>query len=122
MFVVGRRPDASEFGVERCGVELTDRRAVKVDAASRSSQANIYAVGDVTDRINLTPVAIREGAAFAESLFNKTPTIVDHTDIATAVFGTPELGVVGLTEERARALHPRVDIYRTAFRPMKATM
>jgi glutathione reductase (NADPH) len=122
MFAVGRRPNTSALGLEHCGVEMTERRAVKVDAASRSSQANIYAVGDVTDRVNLTPVAIREGAAFAESLFNKKPTIVDHTDIATAVFGTPELGVVGLTEERARALYPNVDIYRTSFRPMKATM
>ena len=122
MFAVGRRPNTSALGLEHCGVEMTERRAVKVDPSSRSSQANIYAVGDVTDRVNLTPVAIREGAAFAESLFNKTPTIVDHTNIPTAVFGTPEIGVVGLSEERARALYPKIDIYRTAFRPMKATM
>ncbi len=122
MFAVGRRPNTSALGLEHCGVEMTERRAVKVDATSRSSQANIYAVGDVTDRVNLTPVAIREGAAFAESLYNNKPTIVDHTNIATAVFGTPEIGVVGLTEERACALYPKVDVYRTAFRPMKATM
>ena len=122
MFAVGRRPNTSTLGLEHCGVELTERRAVKVDASSRSSQANIYAVGDVTDRVNLTPVAIREGAAFAESLYNGKPTIVDHTNIPTAVFGTPEIGVVGLSEEAARARHGEIDVYRTAFRPMKATM
>jgi glutathione reductase (NADPH) len=95
---------------------------VKVDAYSRSSVANIYAVGDVTNRVNLTPVAIREGAAFAETVFNNAPMAVDHTDIPTAVFGTPEIGTVGLTEEAARAAYAKIDIYKTAFRPMRATM
>jgi glutathione reductase (NADPH) len=93
-----------------------------VDAYSRSSQPHIYAVGDVTDRVNLTPVAIREGQAFADTVFNDRPTSVDHADIPTAVFGTPEIGVVGLSEEQARAQVGKVDIYKTAFRPMRATM
>jgi glutathione reductase (NADPH) len=122
MFAVGRRANTGALGLEHCGVELTDKRAVKVDEHSRSTQPNIYAVGDVTNRVNLTPIAIREGAAFAETVFNKTPTTVDHADIPTAVFGTPEIGVVGLTEEAAREQCARVDIYKTAFRPMRATM
>jgi glutathione reductase (NADPH) len=122
MFAVGRRANTSGLGLEHCGVELTDKRAVKVDAYSRSTQANIYAVGDVTNRVNLTPVAIREGAAFADTVFNNAPVAVDHTNVPTAVFGTPELGVVGLTEQQARAEYDKVDIYKTAFRPMRATM
>ena len=122
MFAVGRRANTGGLGLEHCGVELTDRRAVRVDQYSRSTQPNIYAVGDVTNRVNLTPVAIREGAAFADTVFNGTPVAVDHTDIATAVFGTPELGVVGLTEETARERFGAVDIYKAAFRPMRATM
>jgi glutathione reductase (NADPH) len=122
MFAVGRRPNTGGLGLEHCGVELTGTRAVQVDAYSRSSQSSIYAVGDVTDRVNLTPVAIREGAAFAETVFNGSPTAIDHADIPTAVFGTPEVGVVGLTEAAARAQYDKVDIYKTAFRPMRATM
>jgi glutathione reductase (NADPH) len=122
MFAVGRRPNTSGLGLEHCGVEMTATRAVQVDAYSRSTQPNIYAVGDVTDRVNLTPVAIREGAAFAETVFNNAPSAIDHADIPTAVFGTPEIGVVGLTEEAARAQYDKVDIYKTAFRPMRATM
>ena len=122
MFAVGRRPNTGGLGLEHCGVELTDKRAVKVDAYSRSTQSNIYAVGDVTNRANLTPVAIREGAAFAETVFNNSPLAVDHSDIPTAVFGTPEIGVVGLTEDDARARFGKVDIYKAAFKPMRATM
>jgi len=122
MFAVGRRPNTAGLGLEHCGVEMTERRAIKVDDTGRSSQANIYAVGDVTDRVNLTPVAIREGAAFAETLYNKKPTIVDHTNIPTAVFGTPEIGVVGLTEDTARQMFGNVDVYRTAFRPLRSTV
>jgi len=83
---------------------------------------HIYAVGDVTNRINLTPVAIREGHAFADSVFGNRPTKVDHTNVATAVFSEPEVGVVGLTETQARERHARVDIYKSTFRPMKATL
>jgi glutathione reductase (NADPH) len=122
MFATGRRPSTAGLGLDRCGVQLDDHGAVKVDSAFRSSVPNIFAVGDVTNRVNLTPVAIREGAAFAETHFNNNPTLVDHADIPTAVFGTPEIGVVGLPEDEARRQGFSVDIYKTAFRPMRATM
>src|SRR6201999_3816681 len=83
---------------------------------------NIYAVGDVTHRIDLTPVAIREGHAFADTVFGKRPVQVDHANIPTAVFCQPEVGTVGLTEQEARANFSHVDIYKTDFRPIKATM
>ena len=83
---------------------------------------NIYAVGDVTDRVNLTPVAIREGHAFADSLYGGKPWLVDHSDIATAVFTTPEIGTVGLTEEQASDVLDDVVVYSVSFRPMKATI
>src|SRR5262249_31786231 len=95
LFAVGRRPNTRGLGREQCGVWLSALGAVVVDRFSRSTRENIYAVGDVTDRVNLTPIAIREGAAFADTVFNNTPVAVDHTDIPTAVFGTPEIGVVG---------------------------
>lgn len=122
MFATGRRPNTDGLGLDRCGVALDDRGAVKVDAAFRSSVPNIFAVGDATNRVNLTPIAIREGAAFAETIYNNNPTTVDHNDIPTAVFGTPEVGVVGLAEDDARAQGFAVDVYKTAFRPMRATM
>jgi glutathione reductase (NADPH) len=122
MFATGRRPSTTGLGLDRCGVQLDEYGAVKVDGAFRSSVPNIFAVGDVTNRVNLTPVAIREGAAFAETHFNNNPTTVDHADIPTAVFGTPEVGVVGLSEDDARQKGFSVDIYKTAFRPMRATM
>jgi glutathione reductase (NADPH) len=122
MFAVGRWANTTGLGLEHAGVGLCERRAVQVDAYSRSTRENIYAIGDVTNRVNLTPVAIREGQAFADTVFNNTPVKVDHADIPTAVFGTPELGTVGLTEEGARARFEKVDIYKTAFRPMRATM
>ncbi len=122
MFATGRRPNTAGLGLDRCGVQLDEYGAVKVDGAFRSSVPNIFAVGDVTNRVNLTPVAIREGAAFAETIFNNNPTTVDHADIPTAVFGTPEVGVVGLCEDDARQQGFAVDIYKTAFRPMRATM
>jgi glutathione reductase (NADPH) len=122
MFATGRRPSTTGLGLDRCGVQLDAAGAIKVDSAFRSSVPNIFAVGDVTNRVNLTPVAIREGAAFAETHFNNNPTTVDHADIPTAVFGTPEVGVVGLSEDDARQQGFSVDIYKTAFRPMRATM
>lgn len=122
MFAVGRRPNVQGLGLETCGVQMDTAGAVRVDSHSKSSVDNIYAIGDVTNRVNLTPIAIREGAAFAETVFNNAPTAVDHADIPTAVFGTPEIGVVGLTEEAARVLCSSVDIYKSAFRPMRATM
>lgn len=122
MFATGRRPSTKDLGLEACGVQLDAAGAVMVDAFGQSSARGIHAVGDVTNRVNLTPVAIREGAAIAETLFNNNPTTVDHADIPTAVFGTPEIGVVGLPEDEAQAQGYAVDVYKTAFRPMRATM
>jgi glutathione reductase (NADPH) len=119
---VGRRPNTAGLGLEAAGVQIEAKGAVTVDDASRTSVANIYAVGDVTNRVNLTPMAIREGHAFADTVFGKTPRTVDHRLIPSAVFTTPEAGVVGLTEAQALQSHPQLDVYRTTFRPMKATL
>jgi glutathione reductase (NADPH) len=121
MFATGRKPNVQGLGLEKAGVTLA-RGAIAVDEFSRTSAPNIYAVGDVTDRINLTPVAIREGHAFADSVFGGKPTRVDHADVPTAVFSEPEVGVIGLTETQAAERYPRVDVYKTSFRPMKATL
>jgi glutathione reductase (NADPH) len=112
----------SGLGLERAGVQLTEKGAIKVDKFSRTSVPHIYAVGDVTDRVNLTPVAIREGHAFADTVFGGMSVAVDHTDIPTAVFSEPELGVIGLTEAQARERHARVDIYKSSFRTLKMTL
>jgi glutathione reductase (NADPH) len=119
---VGRKPNTQGLGLEALGVALDAAGAVVVDAHSRSTVPSIYAVGDVTNRVNLTPMAIREGHAFADSVFGKTPRVVDHTLVPSAVFTTPEVGTVGLTEEQALQKYPQLDVYRTAFRPMKATL
>ncbi len=119
MFATGREPHVKELGLETAGVELNERGAVKVDDYSKTTADNIWAVGDVTDRINLTPVAIREGAAFAETVFKDNPTAFDHQDVATAVFSQPPIGTVGLTEAEARHQLGKIDIYRSVFRPMK---
>ncbi|MBI1869196.1 MAG: glutathione-disulfide reductase [Methylocystis sp.] len=118
----GRRPSTQGLGLEAIGVALRENGAVIVDARSRSSVESIYAVGDVTDRVNLTPVAIREGHAFADTAFGGKPTAVDHDNVPTAVFTTPELGTVGLTEDEAKAKFARLDIYDTSFRPLRATL
>lgn len=122
LYATGRRPLTRNMGLEQVGVALDELGAVKVNAASQSSVPNIYAVGDCTNRINLTPVAIREGHAFADSVFGKSPWQVDHADCPSAVFTQPPVGSVGLSEEQARARHGAVDIYRAEFRPMKHTM
>jgi glutathione reductase (NADPH) len=122
MFAIGRRPNTAGLGLERAGVRLTGNGAVAVDAFSQSSVASIYAVGDVTDRVNLTPVAIREGHAFADTVFGGKPTRVDHADVPTAVFSEPEVGAIGLTEGQARERLASVRIFRSAFRPMKVTL
>jgi glutathione reductase (NADPH) len=122
MFATGRHPNVAGFGLEAAGVKLAASGGIAVDDYSRTSVPHIYAVGDVTNRINLTPVAIREGHAFADTVFGNRPTAVDHTDVATAVFSEPEVGVVGLTETQARERHARVDIYKSTFRPLKATL
>jgi glutathione reductase (NADPH) len=119
---LGRRPNTRDLGLKQVGVALDAAGAVKVDAFSRSSVETIFAVGDVTNRLNLTPVAIREGHAFAETVFGGKPTAVDHKDVPSAVFATPEIGAVGLTESKARERFEVVDIYRRSFTPMKATL
>ena len=122
MFATGRIPNVMDLGLEKAGVELTPHYAVKVDAFSKSSVDNIYAVGDVTNRVNLTPVAIREGQAFADTVFGGKDIRVDHANIPTAVFSQPEIGTVGLTEEVARQGFRSVDIYKANFKPMQHTL
>jgi len=122
MFATGRKPNVTGLGLEKAGVTVGRNDAIMVDEYSRTSAPNIYAVGDVTDRVNLTPVAIREGHAFADTVFGGRPVKVDHTDVPTAVFSEPEVGVIGLTEAQAAGRFPRVDVYKTSFRPMKATL
>ena len=119
MYAIGRRPNTLGLGLETAGVELKSNGAVIVDAHSRSNVPSIYAVGDVTDRVALTPVAIREGHAFADTAFGNKTWHADHTMIPTAVFTEPEIGTVGMTEAQARAMFETVDIYKTRFRPMK---
>ncbi len=118
----GRVPYTQGLGLAASGVALNDKGAVIVDEFSRTNVPSIFAVGDVTDRVNLTPMAIREGQAFADTVFGERPTRVDHRLIPTAVFSTPEIGVVGLTESEARALHPQLRVYKASFRPLKATL
>jgi len=123
MFAIGRHPAVANLGLENAGVAINPRNGgIAVDGWSKTSVENIYAIGDVTHRFNLTPVAIREGHAFADTVFGKRPIQVDHATIPTAVFSQPEVGTVGLTETEARAQFSRVDIYKTDFRPIKATM
>ncbi|MEO1015345.1 MAG: glutathione-disulfide reductase [Pseudomonadota bacterium] len=118
-WAVGRRPATDGLGLEEAGVELAKNGAVKVNEWSRSSVDSIYAVGDVTDRVNLTPVAIREGAAFAETEFNDNPQNMDYAFIPKAVFSNPPVGSVGYTEAEARRKFGEVDVYKTDFRQMK---
>jgi glutathione reductase (NADPH) len=122
MFATGRVPNSKNLGLEACGVEMAANGAIKVDAYSRSSCPSIHAVGDVTDRINLTPVALMEGMALARTLFKNDPTVPDYTGVAAAVFCQPSVCTVGLTEEQATAKHGNVDIYTTTFKPMKNTL
>jgi glutathione reductase (NADPH) len=122
LFAVGRRPNTNSLHLDRAGVEMAAGGAVKVDRFSQTTAPGIFAVGDVTSRVNLTPVAIREGHAFADTVFGGRPTAVDHACVPTAVFSEPEVGAVGMTEEEAVASLGRVDIYKTTFRPMKATL
>jgi glutathione reductase (NADPH) len=123
MFAIGRHPSVANLGLETAGVAINPSNGgIQVDGWSKTSVDNIYAIGDVTHRLNLTPVAIREGHAFADTVFGKRPVMVDHAMIPTAVFSQPEVGTVGLTEEEARAKFSHVDIYKTDFRPIKATM
>jgi glutathione reductase (NADPH) len=122
MFAIGRSPNTAGLGLEAAGVQIAKTGAVVVDEYSRTAVPHIYAIGDVTNRLNLTPVAIREGHAFADTVFGGRPTRVDHLDVPTAVFSEPEVGVIGLTETMARERFARIDIYKATFRPMKATL
>jgi glutathione reductase (NADPH) len=121
MYATGRMPNTAGLGLETIGVHLNKRGAVAVDEGQRTTVENVYAIGDVTDRLNLTPVAIAEGRALAETLFNNNPMTIDHSDVPTAVFSQPPVGTVGLTEEAARR-QGEIDIYKAAFRPMKHTL
>ncbi len=119
---LGRQPNTQGLRLEALGIVLDSHGAIPVDDYSQTPIAGIHAVGDVTNRVNLTPMAIREGHAFADTVFGGTPRRVDHTLVPTAVFTTPELGVVGLTEQAALLQYPRLDVYKSTFRPMKATL
>jgi glutathione reductase (NADPH) len=122
MFATGRKPNTAGLGLEGAGVQLGADGAVRVDAYSKSSVDSIHAIGDVTNRLNLTPVATAEGMALARTLFRSEPTALDHQNVPTAVFSNPNLATVGLSEEQARARHGKVDIYKTAFRALKHVM
>jgi len=122
MAATGRVPNTRELGLQQAGVALGWNGHVVVDEYSKSSVDNIYAVGDVTDRANLTPVAIREATAFVETVFEDKPKAMDYNFIPTAVFSEPEIGTVGLTEEEAREMYRAIDIYKSSFRPMRATI
>lgn len=122
MYATGRAPNTRGLGVEAAGVDCGWNGHIVVDEYSRTCVDSIYAVGDVTDRVALTPVAIREGAAFAETVFNDNPVMVDHEYIPTAVFSEPEIGTVGIPEAEAREKYPALDIYKSSFRPMRHTL
>jgi glutathione reductase (NADPH) len=119
LFATGRSPNTAGLGLEEAGVRLGRRGQIVVDDYSQTSVPSIFAVGDVTDRINLTPVAIREGHAFADTMFGGRKTPVDHDLVASAVFTQPELGSIGLTEEEAMAGDHRIEVYCASFRPMQ---
>ena len=122
LLAMGRRPSTEGLGLAEVGVDLGPHGEVCVDPLSQSSVPSIYAVGDVTDRVALTPVAIREGQAFADTIYGGTEVAMDHAMIPTAVFTTPEVGTAGLTEEQAKMMHPCVDVYAARFKPMLATL
>jgi glutathione reductase (NADPH) len=122
MYATGRIPNSTGFGLEELGVELDSERAIKVNSDYQTNVPSIYALGDVTNRVNLTPVAIAEGMALVNKLYVSQPRPVDYDNIPTAVFSQPTIGTVGLTETRARKKYPDIDIYKTSFTPMKNTL
>ncbi|HEX6435508.1 MAG TPA: glutathione-disulfide reductase [Candidatus Binatia bacterium] len=122
LYATGRVPKTRRLGLENAGVELRQSGAVVVDPYLRSSVESIYAIGDCTDRLMLTPVAIAEGTAVANTLFNNRPIMLDYENVATAIFSTPNCGTVGLTEEQARRREFEVDVYMGTFRPLRHTM
>ena len=119
LLAIGRSPNTRGIGLEEVSVDIDPDGAVRVDGHSQSSVPGIYAIGDVTNRINLTPVAIREGHSLADHLFAGATTMVDHRNVPHAVFGIPEIGTVGLTEETARDQYPALDIFQTSFPSMR---
>ena len=122
LYATGRAPNTRNLGLEACAVDMREGGAIMVDEYFRSSVPSIYALGDVTDRYRLTPVAIAEAMALARTLYNGEPTAVDYADIPTAVFSQPTVGTVGLTEAAARERFGAVDIYRSTFRALKNTI
>ncbi|MBK8457541.1 MAG: glutathione-disulfide reductase [Phyllobacteriaceae bacterium] len=122
MLAVGRLPNTQGLGLDRAGVATDAQGAITVDSFSRTSQANIFAIGDVTNRVQLTPVAIHEAMCFIETAFKDNPVAPDHETIATAVFTRPEIGTVGMSEEQAAKRFGDIDVFRAEFRPMKATL
>ena len=122
MLAIGRVPNTDHMGLETAGVARTKRGAIAVDEYSKTNVDHIYAVGDVTDRMALTPVAIHEAMAFVRTVFEGKPTPADHENIATAVFTTPEIGTVGLSEAKALEKGHAIDVYKAAFRPLKNTI
>ena len=122
LFATGRKPNSANLGLERAGVKLAADGAIVVDKYSRSSVDSIHAIGDITNRINLTPVATAEAMWLARTLFRGEPTPVDHENVPTAVFSDPNVATVGLGEEAARERHGAVDIYKASFRPLKLTL
>ena len=122
MYATGRKPNTEGLGLNEIGVEINQNGAIVVNEYSETCVGGVWAVGDVTDRINLTPVAIAEGAAFVQTAFNDNPTRVDHCNIPSAVFSSPPIGTVGLSEEQARAQYKYVDVFVSSFRPMKHTI
>ena len=122
MLAIGRHPNTENLGLEKVGVELGKTGAIVVDAHSRTSVENIWAIGDVTNRLQLTPVAIHEAMCFVETAFGNNPTAPDHETVATAVFSQPEIGTVGLSEDEAAKRFSELEIYRAHFRPMRHTL
>ncbi|HWT63774.1 MAG TPA: glutathione-disulfide reductase [Ochrobactrum sp.] len=122
MLAIGRKPNTQGLGLEKAGVKTDALGAIEVDDYSRTSVSNIWAVGDVINRVQLTPVAIHEAMCFLETAFKDNPTKPDHELIATAVFSQPEIGTVGLPEDEAAKKYPELEVYRALFRPMKNTL
>lgn len=122
LFATGRTPNSPNIGLEEAGIRVDKNGAIEVDSFSRTNIPSIYAVGDVTNRINLTPVAIAEARAVAETLFHDNPIEMSHENVPSAVFCQPPVGSVGLSEEDARAKYGKIDVYRARFRPMKHTL
>jgi glutathione reductase (NADPH) len=122
MFATGRTPNVKGLGLGKAGISLNSKGAIDVDDYAQTMCPSIYAVGDVTGRVQLTPVAIREGAAFVETIYNDNPTKIDYSLIPTAVFTEPEIGVIGMNEAQAASDHKDIDVYVARFRPMKNTL